>query len=360
MIQHKLPTDQGIGEDSWFYRLNRFQRQETKKQAEYKRRKWPALDDGVWSQNKAYSYPHILPDGYIEYNFAPGLLPHLKAYLDSCDIQLHSEILNLRSSQACCWNFFFPLRQDLEIASKALRFLLPGVKKVLDIEFEYTGPDGTTNWLSEPPSGKRGQNRTSADATIWWTDNSGQNNLTVVEWKYTEAEFGSYGGYNSNKNLQKVKCRNLSVDSISPERDCYLAESNSLECSRRYWEHLKSVGISLSLFRGKAGCPFIGPFNQLMRLQLLAAYTKIHDKNLDRVEVAVVCFKGNSHLLKIPNNLAWLAANVPEAWYRLLANEGSFRTVFIEDIVSDACKRAEIKKSTWTKYFIERYGLEGK
>lgn len=359
-MRHKLPSDPGIGEDSWFYRLNRFQRQETKRQAEYKRRNWPTLDDGVWSKNRDYSYPHILPDGYIEYNFAPGLLPYLKAYLDSCDIQLHSEILNLKSSQACCWNFFFSLRQDLDLASRALRFLLTGVKEVLDIEFEYTGPDSTTGWLGEPPSGKRGQNRTSADATVWWTDNLGQNNLTVVEWKYTEAEFGNCGGYNSNRNLRKDKCRNLHVGNMRPNQDCYLARGNSLKCNRRYWEHLESAGISLSSFTGKAGCPFIGPFYQLMRLQLLAAYTKSHDKNLDRAEVTVICFKDNIELLEIPSNLAWLAVNIPEAWRKLLADEGSLRTVFIEDIVRDAYKHTKLKESAWMQYFIERYGLEGK
>lgn len=360
MKKHKLPTDPGSGRDSWFYRLNRFQRQETKRQADYKRHTLRILDDGVWSKNKNYSYPHILPEGHIEHNFAPRLFPSLKAYLDSCDIQLHSEILNLRSSQACCWNFFFPLRQDIGIASKALELLLPNVKEVADIELEYTGPDGTTVWLGEPPGGKRGQNRTSADATIWYTDDLGHNHLTVIEWKYTEAEFGTCGGYNSDGNRQKDKCTNLSARNISSGRDCYLAKGDSPERSRRYWEHLNFAGISLSPFKGKTGCPFIGPFYQLMRLHLLAAYARSQDRNIDQVEVAVVCFKGNSHLPKITNNLGWLAASVPEAWRRLLTDGSSFRIVFIEDIIRDACKHAEIRDSIWMQYFSERYGLEAK
>lgn len=47
---------------------------------------------------------------------------------------------------------------------------------MIGIEFEYTGkdeypgPEGFVTWLSEPPGGKRGQNRNSIDAAVFWGD----------------------------------------------------------------------------------------------------------------------------------------------------------------------------------------------
>jgi hypothetical protein len=48
--------------------------------------------------------------------------------------------------------------------------LLPGLREVTAVEFEYTGPDGTTDWLGEPKRGKRGQDRISMDAAFFWMD----------------------------------------------------------------------------------------------------------------------------------------------------------------------------------------------
>jgi len=349
-----------MGDDSWFVRLTPFQRQETKRQTEHKRCNWPSLGDGTWGKNRNHSYPHILPAGYIEYGFAPGVFPRLAAYLGSHDIQLHTEILNLRSSQACCWNFFFPLREDLPMAADALRFLLIGVKEVLSIELEYTGEEGATIWLGEPPGGKRGQNRTSVDTAVRWIDDRGQQRITFVEWKYTEAKFGTCGGYKSDGNDDKNACRTLRVELVRPKRDCYLSKGTTVRNDRHYWERLRDAGINLELFDGRAGCPFMGPFYQLMRLHLLAAHTKSHLKCIDRVEVAVVCFRGNTDLLKIPDNLACLGPSIPEAWCKLLGGEMSFHTAFIEDIVRDACKKARIERSAWMRHFQGRYGLEVK
>jgi hypothetical protein len=169
-MRHFLP---GEGEPSdWFDRLNAFEQAETQRQVAFKRTHWQGLPDGGWSKRPDYTYPHILPEGEIEKAFFPPIARPAIEYCDQSNIAIHSEALNLRSSQVCCFNVIFPMRMDLELAAVALAPVLPGVRKVTAIEFEYTGPegDGATRWLGEPPGGMRGQNRTSIDVAAWWED----------------------------------------------------------------------------------------------------------------------------------------------------------------------------------------------
>ena len=60
MKTHSLPKE---GEDNaWFYRLNDFERQETKRQVNFKRRHRPDSGGGVWSKRHTYLYLHIMPE----------------------------------------------------------------------------------------------------------------------------------------------------------------------------------------------------------------------------------------------------------------------------------------------------------
>ena len=138
--------------------MNAFEAKETRRHARFKQESWPDLPDG---QHGGKSYSHILPDGHLDKNCYPPIYTSLRGYLDEADIALHRYALNLRSSQVCCFNFLFPCRLDLGLAYQILGSALSKVEKVSQIEFEYTGPAGATEWLGEPPGGKRGQNRTS-------------------------------------------------------------------------------------------------------------------------------------------------------------------------------------------------------
>jgi len=348
---HGLPED-GVGLDSsWFERLTVFQKVETRHQAQYKRRKWPCLPDGVWSKRPTYHYPHILPDGCVDENFYPPIYPDIHRYLEEENIAAHTELLNLRSSQACCFNFLFPLRLDLALAALVLSAALPGVRQVSAIEFEYTGPDGATEWLGEPPGGKRGQHRTSVDAAIWWRDEEGRRTLTLVEWKYTEAEFGSCGGYHSRNNRQRGRCRGLNVHTVEPERECYLATGTDNRTSRRYWEHLAKAGIALEKYEDRCPCPFIGPFQQLMRQYLLAAYCRVNMTELYEVDLVVMGFRGNHDLLRVPQYLSHLGKDVISAWNCVLTTAPPLRVVFAEDMLASA------PNDEWRRYVRERYSV---
>lgn len=336
----------------WLNRLNSFERQETLRQIEYKKRHWPELPDGAWSKNPEYKYPHILPEGNLEKVFYPVIASEVIHYCNENDIAIHSESLNLRSSQVACFNVMFPLRLNLDLAVVALKPLLPGVVKVNTIEFEYTGDEKATEWLGEPPGGKRGQNRTSIDVAIWW-ENAGQKILTLVEWKYTEKGFGTCGGYASVGNQDKGICDQLIVTEADTASQCYLTRGRN---TRHYWEHMKEAGINLQAMTGNSGCPFRGPFYQLMRQYLLAAYLR-KNKAIDRVEVASVSFDGNRSLLELPRELRSLGENVIEAWNGVLMNVPKLRHGTVEEIVAGVKSSNLDDTKSLAIYLKDRYGL---
>lgn len=350
-VMHKLPEDPGEGETAWFENMNPFQQEQTRRQVEYNRRHWPDMLDGRWTQKPNYAYPHILPERHQEKAFyEPFLIPYMQAH----DIAFHAESLNLRSSQACCLNFLYPLRQNLELASEVLRGWFRELARVIGIEFEYTGPRAVTKWLGEPPGGKRGQNRTSVDAAVWWADVDKKPRLTLLEWKYTEKSFGSCGGRRSPGNLDKARCGTLDSGSVVPKRDCYLAEGDRPTNRRKYWRHMEHAGICFQEFDGK-GCLFRGPLNQLMRLQLLAHWLETNTDNA--VDVAVACFKGNEELVRSPSYLKHLGTDLPSVWRSLLTAPERFHVLHVEDLMADSDYLSDVARSPWREYLKERYGV---
>lgn len=349
---HGLPDDSSGLDSHWFEGLTDFQKTETRRQAEFKRKKWPSMKDGVYSKRPGYHYPHILPAEHREKNFYLPIYGDVLEYLKSARIAIHTEAHNLRSSQVCCFNFLFPLKKDLDKATQIFSSALLRLKQVLCIEFEYTGPDDSaTTWLGEPPGGKPGQNRTSIDAAVWWEDQDGHKRLTFIEWKYTESEFGACGGYLAKGNKERDKCLQLKVQSVQPEQECYLATGKNSRTSRHYWEHLAEAGISLKRWGNRPGCPFRGPFYQLMRQYLLAAYCRAIMSEVHDVDLVVITFQGNHDLLHVPLDLNHLGEDVVSAWNRLLAAAPPLRLVFVEDMLANA------PNDEWRAYIRERYNV---
>jgi hypothetical protein len=305
---------------------------------------------------KGKRYPFCVPRERAEENLFREIRT---AALDYCkrqgiswhDGQDDKPSNHLCSSQVCCFNFLFSLREDLDKARLILSKALPSLRRVESIEFEYTGPGSATEWLGEPPGGKRGQNRTSIDAAVWWDDERNKTRLTLVEWKYTEQSFGGCGGYRSVGNYQQHRCDTLKVQDVRPERDCYLASGEGDRTSRHYWEHLGEAGISLGRFGDHLGCPFRGPFYQLMRQYLLAAHCKASVSEADNVDVISIGFQGNQDLLRRPEYLAHLGEDVVSAWNSMLTTAPPLRHVFVETMLADA------PSDDWREYVRQRYGV---
>ena len=352
MKRHVLPGEHH-GDVAWFERLNPFEKQETRRQVTFKRSHWSTLEDGVWSKRPTYQYPHILSDDNVEKAFFPPLANEIIRYLAGEEIALHSEILNLRSSQAACLNILFPLKMDLERAADVLGPALPDVHRVTDIAFEYTGPYSATKWMGEPTGGKRGQNRTSIDAAIWWENGAGRKRLTFAEFKYTEKQLGTCGGYGSKGNKHRENCRNLNIQTERPQDGCYLENGLTGRTCRRYWEHLAEGGISLQRFGNVKGCPFRGPFYQLMRQYLLAAHCMASYKELASVDVILLGFRGNKSLHIVPPEVRHLGDDVATAWNTVLKGIPKLRQVDVADLSSLIPSTLQ----EWRDYLKDRYGI---
>jgi hypothetical protein len=366
-IRHKLPDDPGQGDLSWFKGQNAFEQTEIKRQVAFKRTNWPDLPNGPFVKLPNHTYPHILPANKEALAFYPGFSSDVLTYMSENDIAIHSEALNLKSSQVACLNFLFPLRLNLSLASKVLRDMdgFQNIKSVENIEFEYTGQDETnrtnqpfTEWMGEPKSGKRGQNRTSIDAAIFWTDKQSASHITLIEWKYTERNFGVCSAFEKASPEKKASCQTINVLD-DPASHCVVA-GDGRNCGRHYWDHISAAGISLKKLSTVAGCPFQGPFYQLMRQFLMAHYLRKNDM-ADEVDVIVVEFEGNESLRKVPPQLKSLGMGIPktvvEAWNSALADRTPpLRVITAEDLISayDFHLEPDLR---WRQYIINRYDV---
>ncbi len=378
IIEHKMLGDPGPGDTTWFTDgQNPFEQQEIIRQVSYKVMHWHDLPMLASHRGSRHYYPHILPDepGMERLAYFPGFADEALDYMRDADIQTHAEVLNLKSSQAACINFLFPLRRELALAPQVLRNILSNVATVTGIEFEYTGQDETkdtpkpcTTWLHEPTSGKRGQNRTSIDAAIFWTDIHGATHTSLLEWKYTERNFGTCSAYQKASPQVKARCRALDLTG-NPASDCILTGS-SRNCGRRYWEHMSAAGISLAKFaehRARSGaglaavegCPFRGPFYQLMRQFLVAQYLRDHNA-ADHVDVIALEFEGNTALRAVPPDLRPLCSHagdtVVDAWNAILDGVPPLRRITAEQLMAgyDAVPRIA---PDWRNYILDRYGV---
>ena len=364
---HKMPGDPGPGDTTWFTdRQNDFEKDQIIRQVSYKVMHWPDLPMLASHRGSRHYYPHILPDepGNERLAYFDGFADEALAYMKAEDIEVHTEALNLKSSQAACINFLFPLRQELSLAPTVLRNVLPDVATVTALEFEYTGQGETnrahqpcTAWLGEPASGKRGQNRTSIDAAIFWTDTHGETHISLVEWKYTERNFGTCSAYQKAKPDVKGRCRALNV-TATPASECLLAGPGR-HCGRRYWEHMPAAGISLTKLAPVEGCPFRGPFYQLMRQFLVAQYLR-EQNAADHVDVLALEFQGNAALRAVPRDLRPLCGGdrdtVIDAWNAVLDDVPRLRRVTAEQLMAgyDASTGVDLD---WREYIRDRYGV---
>jgi len=364
-IDHKMLGDPGPGDTTWFTeRQNPFEKEVIIRQVSYKIMHWSDLPMLASHRGSPHHYPHILPPGNERLAYFDGFADEALAYMKAANIEVHSEALNLKSSQAACINFLFPLRQDHELAVRVLRDILPNVAAVTGIEFEYTGQDETnrghqpcTAWLGEPTSGKRGQNRTSIDAAIFWTNTQGETQASLIEWKYTERNFGTCSAHQKAKPDIKAHCRGLDVTN-NPGADCILAGPRR-HCGRHYWDHMSAAGISFAKLAKADGCPFQGPFYQLMRQFLVAQFLR-DQRTADHVEVIALEFEGNTALRAVPPQLRPLCSKptdtVVDAWNAIVDGVPPLRRLTAEQLIV-GYDDAEGVDPAWRAYVRDRYGL---
>jgi hypothetical protein len=122
---------------------------------------------------------------------------------------------------------------------------------------------------------------------------------------------------------------------------------------------VEAAGISLSAFAGIQGCPFQGPFYQLMRQFLLAEYLR-QAGEADEVEVVSIGFARNTVLHRVPPQLRPLVGGrrdgIVEAWNAVLWGVPPLRHWTVEQLMAGA-RRVEGIDLGWRNYLRERYDV---
>lgn len=271
---------------------------------------------------------------------------------------------HLCCSQTACVNVLMPFRNAPEALAAALRTLDFPVRRILPFEADRPGNDGspplegrqvaaggyvafewigTRNYLREGPGGRpaedngrsRGQNATSADFAIRFEDLDGQVQLLLGEWKYTE----SYS-VGADKRLGRLGKSETRTDRLVT----YLPFLEAEDCPIQLPE---GVGPEVLLF---------DPFDQLMRLQLLAKAMEGEEVGASKVTVVHVAPEENIDLLEriTSPELARLFpdASVHSIWSKLVPS-GRFRPLSTRALLEALIPAAP--DPAWGRYVRMRY-----
>lgn len=293
-------------------------------------------------------YEHILPARQWTLNLWSGIHKAAVDYFRRKKIKWHKERDNLLSSQILCVNIFFPLKNQLSLLDGFLKGFYPSLAKVTDIDFEYIGP---RNYFNEP--GGRGFNRTSADVAITWEDTKGKSSLLLIEFKFTEPNFGECS---KSANPDQERCNHGELVISSPQTECYRSE-----VSRPYWDMILSPQgpfIREALSKTKY-CPFRYDFYQLMRNQLLAkCVAEDEDSGFHITEFAVCYDDRNKTLLNLSHPIDG-DSNPLIIWKSFLKNPSSFKYFTIQQLMEhiDHTDNLPSEMKQWRAYLNKRYGL---
>jgi hypothetical protein len=209
---------------------------------------------------------------------------------------------HLLSSQMQCANALAPMADRAELVVAAFGDVLP-IHDVLDIEagryvtFEYIGGN-VINEAAEDVVRTRGANFTSADAAIRYRTPSGEIEIALIEWKYTEDyRFAPYEA--AKQATRDSRYRSLwDADHCPVRRDLIPYEDL-----------------------------FVEPFYQLFRQQLLAAgmqrTCELGASRVRVVHIAPAMNDGYRDSLSRDSHRA-AGATVTEAWLAMVRDEGSF------------------------------------
>lgn len=153
-------------------RQDEFQRRAKQRLSAYKRDVLGVEEDGIWVQN-GKAYAHILPQEKYQLNILPSFRSEFWAWLPSQRIQLQRDFHHLNSSQAVCFNLFFPLMTGNGQGLSGLLSVMgiAGLPKAgASFEFQPNPDEGTCIDFSLP------------------LQSGGRVNFEI---KYTEPDFGS-------------------------------------------------------------------------------------------------------------------------------------------------------------------------
>jgi len=295
-------------------------------------------------------YRHILPTEVWDLNLWEQIRDTARIHFVEEEIAWHDQRHNLLSSQILCVNIFFPLRNEPTLLAGFLADRIPQLAGVGKMYFEYIGD---RNYLNEP--GGRGQMRTSADVALEWFDASNSRGLLLLEFKFTEREFGRCGGATSRGNADKSRCRQPSEVVQAPEKMCYLVDPKK----RPYWQIALGPDspLRIDLLTKEPYCPFRYDFYQLMRNQFLAHLIESDpDSGFQRALFGVAYHGENEELQRMGRPFGG-ERNPLRAWAGLLREPDCFITFTVQDLLRWIDPRLPSRLEEWRMFLSEKYGL---
>lgn len=297
-----------------------------------------AKGDGMY---KEHVYPFCLPRSLAEENLYPPIRQTICAYFERNRIKWHDgqdgkPSNHMCDSQVCCANFLFPFADKPEALASLLKPIFPNLEEMLPIEddlyvaFEWIGKDNYLHEVSRNAQRTRGANFTSADAAVRFRRTDGCEQISLIEWKYTE----SY----SSVNLEVAASRRSRVDIyrwLFEQPDCPIDKAK-LPC----FEAL-----------------FYEPFYQFMRQQFLAyEMEKAHELGADVVSLLHIAPAHNLDFKTITSPLLKAqGTSATGVWKSLITLPDRFISVSTETLFGnlDAERFPELKE--WQAYIHGRY-----
>jgi hypothetical protein len=253
-------------------------------------------------------------------------------------------------SQCSCVNFWFPYAREPELLAAVLRGIGYDVAEALPISLDRPLADGhlahvgfewigRRNYLREGPGGhpapdesrRRGKNATSADIVLRFRDTRGRVHVVLGEWKYTE----------KYPNERSIQVSRRGTDRLKTYAPLLAAPDCQIKLGALDPAHL-----------------FYDPFDQLMRLQLLAsAMEREHEMEADIVSTLHIAPSANEPLMRqiTSPGLRALGSTIHEVWAALVPDE-RFRGVCQEDL--RAVMLSNPAGPQWRDYIALRYDLD--
>lgn len=314
---------------------------------EYKEQVLGVATPGRW---RGEEYRHILPADLWDLNLWHQIRDAARIHFVEQHIAWHEQRHNLLSSQMLCVNLFFPLRDQQALLAGFLSDHIPQLDRVGRVHFEYIGDK---NYLRE--RGGRGRMRTSADVAIEWVDAVGSRCLLLLEFKFTEREFGRCGGATSKGNEDRPRCRRPNEILRSPEKMCYLVRPKN----RPYWEIALGGDSPLrtDMLATEPYCPFRYDFYQLMRNQLLAHQIDADPEScFERATFGVAYHGENEGLLRMGRAYGG-ERNPLAAWRSVLRQPDRFVSFTVQDLLSWVDARLPSGLEEWRAFLRAKYAL---
>lgn len=233
---------------------------------------------------------------------------------------------NLLSSQAMCFNLFYPLSKNKEYQNKIIPKLFGNNFKEIhgEVYIEFTPSNEIFNDQTS---------RGGVDADVYMIIKTKDEALTslIIETKYVEKNFSNCG---FTKGTQKDKCpENLVFKDGKFEKYCRYEYKKNY----KYWTVAQKNEVFD--FSKINTCPFRKGLWQLFtNISLAAELAKKH--NCAKYKYIVLCRKDNNHLANENFN----------KFKTLLTDQSTFEIIYLEDLKNNISKCGQ-----WGKEFIEKY-----